>query len=177
MGFSLLVVRSVVGALMIGHGTQKLYGWLGGGGPEGTAKFFSMLGYPKPKQKAMIAGAAEALSGALFILGLATPLAAAMLIGVMLNAMYSAHAGKGPWITNGGWEYTLVLSTISFMLAWMGPGAYSMDRVIGWYPDGAFAGLSALALGILTGIVILSTRRAVLDEREQQEEASHRRAA
>jgi hypothetical protein len=74
-------------------------------------------------------------------------------------------------------EYPVVLGTISFSLSWMGPGGYSLDKAIGWYPDGAFAGLSAMALGILSGIVILSTRRETLEVHREKEHAPQRRAA
>jgi putative oxidoreductase len=40
LDFVLLIMRVVTGLLFIGHGTQKLFGWFGGGGQEGTAQFF-----------------------------------------------------------------------------------------------------------------------------------------
>jgi putative oxidoreductase len=41
----LLAVRIVVGLLMAGHGSQKLFGWFGGHGIAGTGMFFESLGF------------------------------------------------------------------------------------------------------------------------------------
>jgi putative oxidoreductase len=97
MNLGLFVLRVVVGGLFIGHGTQKLFGWFNGYGVEGTAGFMGKLGYRPPKQMAILAGAAETGGGVLLILGLFTPLAAAAIIGVMVNAMIAVHAPKGVW--------------------------------------------------------------------------------
>ena len=178
MSIGLLIIRSVMGVLLIGHGTQKLFGWFGGGGPGGTGRMLADLGYPRSRKMALLAGTAEAGGGALLALGFATPVAAAAIIGVMVNAIFSAHAGNGPWNQNGGWEYPLVLASASFGLAWTGPGVYSIDNVIGWNPHDAIAGLSAMALGVLTAIVVLSTRRPALEAQQAEEErAPARRAA
>src|SRR5207253_2785261 len=98
----------VIGLLLAGHGTQKLFGWFDGHGPEGTGKMFEKLGFKPGMMWATIAGLTETLGGVLFALGFFLPLAGAAIIGTMYNAARSAHEGKGPWITNGGWEYTLV---------------------------------------------------------------------
>lgn len=104
-----LVVRLVIGGLFIGHGTQKLFGWFGGHGPEGTGGFFESLGLKPGKANAIAAGAAEAGGGALLASGLALPLAGAALTGTMTTAIRHVHAAKGPWSTDGGWEYNAVL--------------------------------------------------------------------
>src|SRR5881628_2596551 len=109
MDAGLLIVRAIVGLLFVGHGTQKLFGWWGGGGIDGTGGMFVQLGYPAPRKMAALAGFAESGAGALLALGLATPLAAAMLIGVMVNAIGAVHLDKGLWVTKGGFEYPLVM--------------------------------------------------------------------
>src|SRR3954471_7383566 len=109
MSLGLLVLRVVIGLLFVGHGTQKLFGWFGGHGLEGTGGFMASLGYRPGRQHALLAGLSEAGGGALFALGLFTPLAVAILIGVMVNAIGSAHWDNGLWVTNGGYEYPLVL--------------------------------------------------------------------
>ena len=178
MSLGLLIIRLVIGVLMVGHGTQKLFGWFGGGGPEGTGGMLASLGYPHPKKMARLTGLAEAGGGALFALGFVTPIAAAALIGVMVNAIFTAHAGKGPWVQNGGWEYPLVIATTAFGIAWTGPGSASMDNALGWNPHDAMAGLTALALGILSAVIALSLRRpAVEAQKEAEEGARARRAA
>jgi putative oxidoreductase len=99
----------VIGGLFIGHGTQKLFGWFGGHGPEGTGGFFESLGLKPGKPNAIAAGVAEAGGGALLATGIALPLAGAALTGTMTTAIRHVHAAKGPWSTDGGWEYNAVL--------------------------------------------------------------------
>ncbi len=70
MDLSLLVLRLVVGAFLAGHGAQKLFGVLGGGGPEGTAKMFDNIGLRPGALHARAAGTAELLGGLLLGLGL-----------------------------------------------------------------------------------------------------------
>jgi putative oxidoreductase len=177
MDVGLLVLRLVVGSLLVGHGTQKLFGWFGGGGIEGTGSFFASLGYPRAKQMAVLAGVGEAGGGFLLAIGFAMPVAAAGIIGVMVNAMFSAHAGKGLWVTNGGSEYPLTLATVAFCSAWTGPGAYSVANAIGWNPNDAIAAAFALGLGGLSAIVVLSTRRPAAAQQQQKAPARPSRAA
>ncbi|MBV8958491.1 MAG: DoxX family membrane protein, partial [Actinobacteria bacterium] len=94
---ALLLLRVVVGLLFVGHGTQKLFGWFGGHGLEGTGQFFENLGLKPGIKHARAAGAAEAGGGALIALGLLTPAAAAALIGVMSTAIRTVHLKNGPW--------------------------------------------------------------------------------
>jgi putative oxidoreductase len=104
-----LALRMLIGGLFVGHGTQKLFGWFGGHGLEGTGQFFESLGLRPGRHNAIAAGAAEAGGGALLASGLATPAAGAALHGVMTTAVRHVHAEKGPWTTEGGWEYNAVL--------------------------------------------------------------------
>jgi putative oxidoreductase len=106
---AITLVRILIGALFIGHGTQKLFGWFGGHGPEGTGQFFESLGLRPGKRNAIAAGAAEAGGGALLATGMATPVAGAALHSVMTSAIRHVHAEKGPWSSDGGWEYNAVL--------------------------------------------------------------------
>lgn len=108
------LTRTLIGGLFIGHGTQKLFGWFGGHGPEGTGQFFESIGLRPGKENAIAAGAAEAGGGALLAAGVATPMAGAALHGVMTSAIKHVHAEKGPWSTEGGWEYNAVLMAAIF---------------------------------------------------------------
>ena len=126
-----LLLRLVVGGLFVGHGTQKLFGWFGGNGLDATAQGFEHLGLRPGRQNAIAAGAAEAGGGALLAVGLATPLASSVLIATMLTAIHRVHAKNGPWTTNGGYEYNLVLIVAALTLAEVGPGALSLDGASG----------------------------------------------
>ena len=100
MATGLLLLRVVVGLALVGHGSQKLFGWFGGHGPRTTGAFFEMVGYRPGALFAVIAGLSEAGGGSLLALGFLTPLAGAAVIGVMLNAASSLR-DRGPWIING----------------------------------------------------------------------------
>jgi hypothetical protein len=88
MDTGLFVLRLVVGLLLVGHGTQKLFGWFGGGGTVGTAWYFRSVGYRRPRLVARLAGGAELFGGLCLAIGFITPLAAAAVIGTMLNAVH-----------------------------------------------------------------------------------------
>ena len=109
-------MRILIGGLFVGHGTQELFGWFGGHGLEGTGKFFESLGLRPGKANAIAAGAAEAGGGALLATGVATPAAGAALHGVMASAIKHVHGEKGPWTTEGGWEYNAVLMASIFAI-------------------------------------------------------------
>jgi putative oxidoreductase len=146
MNLGKLALRGVVGPLFVGHGTQKLFGWFGGHGLEGTAGFFEQgIGLRPGKRHATAAGVSEALGGALLTLGAATPAAAGMVIGTMVTAIRKVHAPKGPWVTEGGYEYNAVLIAAMFALAESGPGTPSIDSAV--FPRMKGTGWALLALG------------------------------
>ena len=169
MRLARLVFRVILGALFIGHGTQKLFGWFGGHGPEGTGQFFEQVGLKPGKQQAIAAGAAETASGALIALGLLTPVGAAMVIGVMAGAIRTAHAGKGPWVTEGGWEYPLVVGAAGMALAEAGPGPLSLDAALGMDYCGTLWALAALAAGVGGSYLVTSLGEQIADGAEQQQ--------
>lgn len=144
-----LILRIVVGGYFFGHGTQKLFGWFGGHGPEATGQFFESLGMRPGKRNALAAGAAEAGGGALLITGAATPLAAAALTATMITAINRVHLKNGPWVTDQGYEYNLVLIAAVLALAETGPGSPSVDDARGSTKNGPGWALLALLLGAL----------------------------
>ena len=73
MDAGLLILRVVVGVALVGHGTQKLFGWFGGHGRHRTGAFFELLGYRPGVLFAVIAGLSEAGGGTLLALGFLTP--------------------------------------------------------------------------------------------------------
>ncbi len=142
-----LLLRVTVGALFIGHGTQKLFGWFGGHGLDATANMFDSLGMRPGNRNAIAAGVAEAGGGAALAAGFATPLAAATLTSVMLTAIHRVHLKNGPWLTNGGYEYNVVLIAAALILVEAGPGELSLDAALGRERSGPGWALAALLAG------------------------------
>ena len=147
MQLGLALLRTIVGGLFMGHGLQKLAGWFGGHGLEGTGEFFESMDLKPGKTHATLAGAAETGGGALIAAGLATPLGAAALSGTMITAIRKVHAPKGVWVTDGGYEYNLVLLGIVFALSDIGPGRLSLDAARGREHKGLGWALAQLAAG------------------------------
>jgi len=148
MKLSRLILRVLIGGLFIGHGTQKLFGWFGGHGLDGTGGFFESLGLKPGRQNAIAAGVAEAGGGALLATGLATPLAGAAITGTMATAIRHVHAPKGPWVTEGGWEYNAVLIAAVLAIVEAGPGPVSLDHVLGTERRGTAWMLATAAAGV-----------------------------
>jgi putative oxidoreductase len=149
MNIGRLLLRVSVGGFFVGHGTQKLFGWFDGHGLEATAQGFESLGMRPGKANAIAAGAAEAGGGALLALGLETPLAASVLTATMITAIEKVHAKSGPWASNGGYEYNVVLIAAVLALVDAGPGALSLDAARGRVRSGSGWTLAALVTGAL----------------------------
>jgi putative oxidoreductase len=151
MSIALLILRLVVGILFMGHGTQKLFGVLGGPGLVGFAGWVQGLGLRPARVWALVAGVCEFGGGLLLALGLITPIAALALLAVMVTAVATVHWTKGLWVTNGGYEYNLVLSAVAVALALGGPGTYALDHVFGlaWPEPALFLiGLAVVIVGV-----------------------------
>jgi putative oxidoreductase len=155
MKLGLAVLRAVVGLLFVGHGTQKLFGWFGGQGLEGTAGAFESMGLRPGRRYAMAAGASEAVGGALTALGFLTPVGSALIIGSMAQAIRTVHGPKGPWAAEGGWEYNAVIMTAAFAIADEGPGEWSLDSALGTELSGPLCALAALAAGVAGPLVLV----------------------
>jgi putative oxidoreductase len=164
MRLGIALLRVVIGALFMGHGLQKLAGWFGGYGLDATGGAFESMGLRPGKVHATAAGVAETAGGAMLVVGAATPLAAAMLTGVMTTAVEKVHLEKGVWATDGGYEYNLVLTAALFAITAGGPGALALDSKragTGW----AFAALTA---GVAGGLAVakLGTRAPEPEEED-----------
>ncbi|MGW2183389.1 DoxX family protein [Streptomyces sp. NPDC001732] len=149
----LLLIRLTFGLLMAGHGAQKLFGFFGGHGLTETGMAFETLGFHPGKLFAVTGGGSEFLGGLGLALGLFTPLAAAALIGVMINAMVTVTGAHGLWDTNGGVEYNVCIAVVALSIAAIGPGRLAVDRFFRWgsggWPEAAFAlGLGGIAAAI-----------------------------
>lgn len=130
LALGLLIVRVVVGLLFVGHGAQKLFGWFGGYGPKGTGGWMDSIGIKPGVLMAVLAGLMELIGGALFAVGLLTPLAAVLITLTMLGAIIKVHVQNGIWATANGYEYPLVLVAVVIGIALTGAGSYSLDAVL-----------------------------------------------
>ena len=143
---ALLTVRVIVGIVMIAHGYNH---WRGGGRIEGTARWFAGLGLRNGRLQAWLSVVTEIGAGALLLLGLATPLACAAVVSVMMVAGLLAHRPNGFFVFREGYEYVLLIAAVTLALAMLGPGRFSLDHaldveVTGW-AGGAVALGAALA--------------------------------
>ncbi|MFD3457098.1 DoxX family protein [Streptomyces sp. NPDC058691] len=149
---ALLALRVGLGGVLVAHGSQKLFGWFGGQGLEGSAGFMESMGFEPGKAAALASGLGEAGGGTLLALGLATPAAGAAAAGAMAGAV-SVHVPAGFFATSGGFEYPCFLGFTAACLAVAGPGRYSLDHVTGGCLDRPWT----LALGFLGSAVAAAT--------------------
>ena len=160
MDAGLLLARLTLGVLMAAHGSQKLFGWFGGYGLDGTGGFFEGLGFRPGRLFAAAAAVSEAGGGVLLVLGLLHPFAAALVVAVMIVAAVSVHWQHGLFAAANGIELPLLYGAFAGALALTGPGAISLDAALGltslWTPALTW---SVLALGVLGGFANLALRR------------------
>ena len=151
----LLVLRLGTGGVLVAHGTQKLFGWFGGAGIEGTARGMERMGFLPGKQSAIAAGLGEAGGGVLLALGLATPVAGAAAAGTMAGAI-AVHTPNGFFAQGGGYEYPAFLGLCAAGLGLAGAGCYSLDRLTrhrldrGSYVFIAFVASAAAATAVVS---------------------------
>ncbi len=154
----LLVLRLALGLTMAAHGVQKLFGWFGGGGLEGTGQFFTASGYPAGEAMAAVAGLTETLGGLGLVLGLLTPLAGAALVGTMVNVL--AVKWGGGFFAPKGIEYEVLLTAAAVALTLTGPGRYAADRFLPGLRTLRLAlGAPAVAVGLVVAAVVLLLRK------------------
>lgn len=126
-----LALRILVGLIFAAHGAQKLFGWFGGYGLEGTGQFFSSVGLNPGYLMALLAGATEFFGGLALMAGLLVRPAAAALAFAMLVAIFAVHWSNGFFAASGGYEYALALFAASLSLLISGAGRYSVDLAVG----------------------------------------------
>ncbi len=163
MDLGILMLRLTIGLAMAGHGSQKLFGWFGGYGPDGTGQFMEGLGFRPGRRHALAAGTVEVVGGLLLAFGLLTPLGSALIASVMMVAAATVHGKNGFFITSGGYEFNLVLGVAALAVAFTGPGALSLDALAGFVPSGITWGAGATIVAIGGAIGQLAQRRIVAE--------------
>jgi putative oxidoreductase len=147
MDTGLLIARLILGLAISAHGVQKLFGWFGGYGLKGTGGFFEGLGYRPGVLFALAAGLGEVGGGLLTASGFLGPIGPALIILVMLVAIFSVHLPQGFFASSNGIELPLLYMTAALALAFAGTSAYSLDSALGfdnlWEPTVAWVAIGA----------------------------------
>ena len=153
---ALLGLRVAVGAVMLAHGINHVFG---GGRIAGTGRWFESLGMRPGPLHAWLASGTEIVAGVLLVLGLLTPLAAAGVVGVMAVAWITNHRGNGFFIfrPGEGWEYVMTLTVAGLAIGALGPGSWSLDDAFGLEDLAGTTGLAltaGLGLGGAAGLLL-----------------------
>lgn len=158
----LLAARLVLGLLIAAHGAQKLFGWFGGKGLGPTVNYFESLSFRPARPLAVIASVAEITGGLLMALGLFGPIGPALILAVMIVAV-AMHRKGGIFAANGGVELPLLYATGAVAIAVVGPGALSLDALLGirWAWSSELA-LTALSVAALSGVFNLVARKSAV---------------
>lgn len=119
---ALALLRIVAAAVMMQHGTQKLFGFFGGIGPNhGTVPLMSLMG---------LGGILETFVALLVLVGLFTRPAAFVLAGEMAVAFFMVHFPRAFWPLQNGGETPVLLCFIYLLFAAFGAGSFSLDALL-----------------------------------------------
>ncbi|MFX0574348.1 DoxX family protein [Nocardia nepalensis] len=149
----LVLLRVVFGGLLAAHGGQKLFGWFSGMGWSRNAATFDSMGYNPGKLFGTLAGLSEFTGGILLVLGLLTPLASAIVLGTMINAINTTWSGG--LMTGKGYELPLLFATVGAVVAFTGPGRFSLDSGRPWQRQGVVWGVAAIVLAVIAAVLTL----------------------
>lgn len=150
----LLALRVTAGGLLAGHGAQKLFGWFGGYGLDGTATWLEAMGMRPGRAWGALAGLSEFGGGLLTALGFLGPVGPLGILGAMGMATAKVHMGKPIWVTSGGAELPVTNMAIATALILSGPGCFSLDGALKldvprWI---TLPGLAAVGIGMGLGL-------------------------
>ena len=128
----LLIARLIAGALVAGHGAQKLFGWFEGPGWQTwTSLTELMMGMRPGRFWGTLQAAGEFGGGTLTALGFLNPLGPIGIIATMLAAAYKGHWGKPIWANKGGAELAVSFLATAMVAGTQPPGRYSLDALLG----------------------------------------------
>jgi putative oxidoreductase len=154
----LLVVRLIGGGIFAGHGAQKAFGWWKGPGPAGWRKAIEGMNIRPVGFWWFVSIAAELVGGLALVVGILSPLVAAVLIGQLVVIIFRAHWSKGFWNRDGGIEFPLALAMAPLMVVAAGAGGISVDAAVGFALPGAWR-LGLAIVGALVGAAVILTLR------------------
>jgi len=125
------LIRAATGLLLMPHGAQKLFGWFGGYGLEGTGGFFAQnLGLEPGLFWAALVGGVEFFGGLLLVLGLLTR-PAALGVAIVMAVAVMVHLPNGFFWNESGYEYPLFWGLAALAIAFKGGAELSLDRALG----------------------------------------------
>lgn len=156
LDLGLLIVRLTLGGIFGVHGLQTVFGKLDGPGIDGFARGLASLGYRETTLLAWITGVTELVGAGLLILGLFTPLAAAALLGIVINSILVKYSG-GFFVqpdNPGGYEFDVLLGGMAAGLLFAGPGRVAVDKGTTWFRRPLLSGGICLFLGVAAAAVV-----------------------
>ncbi|APU14455.1 MULTISPECIES: DoxX family protein [Actinoalloteichus] len=122
----LLAARLGLGIVLIAHGWQKFTEW----GIDGTTASFEAMGVPLRALSAWFAALVELGGGIALVVGFAVPIVGVLVAFVMAGAWAIVHSGSGLFVSDGGFEFVLVIIVAALLLAVTGAGAFGIDRFL-----------------------------------------------
>ncbi|WP_307846628.1 DoxX family protein [Rhodococcus sp. CX] len=158
LDLGLLILRLAVGGIMIVHGLQKLTGWWDGPGLDGFEALVEGAGYRYSEILAIVGAIGEVAAGTLLVLGLLTPLAAAAVVAIMINAvLFKHHLEPGLQYfaaEQSGVEFEILLGAAAVAIVLTGPGRIAVDGARGWATRPFIGSFVALLLGVAGGVCL-----------------------
>ena len=153
----LLILRVGLGVVLTAHGLQKLFGWWDGEGLTGFRNSRSDVGYQHADILAYVSAGGEIVAGALLVLGLFTPVAAAGALAFLINGLLATvsvkpHQHTFAYFLPDGHEYQITLIVMAVAVILAGPGRYSFDGGRGWAYRPFIGSFVALLCGIAAGV-------------------------
>ncbi len=152
----LLVLRVALGVVFIAHGLQNAFGWWGGPGLQGFREALIEAGYQNADLLTYVAAGAQIASGVLLVLGLFTPVAAAVALGFLVNSVLATFTAQredgGLFVFGSAAEYLLVLLAAATTIILAGPGRYGFDGGRGWARRPFIGSFLAFVLGVGGGV-------------------------
>ena len=150
-------MRVGLGVVLAAHGLQKLFGWWGGSGLTGFKNSLSDVGYQHADILAYVSAGGEIVSGALLVLGLFTPVAAAGALAFLINGLLvtisaKPHSHNLTYFLPDGHEYQITLIVMAVAVILAGPGRYGLDGGRGWAYRPFIGSFVALVCGIAAGV-------------------------
>lgn len=153
----LLLLRFGVGGTFFAHGMQTVFGLWGGSGIAGFARTLDGYGFQQTTTLSWVTGITDLVAGAFVVLGVATPLAAAGLLAIMINSILLKF-GNGFFVGSpaGGnaVELDVVLGLAAAAIVFTGPGHVALDKGRAWHRRPASWGVLCLVVGVAAGVLV-----------------------